>query len=93
MQKADGSIQRPYTITPSRAAALVMASWAGRPGVRGRVANAESRKETVQYLVSFCCCEQLINSLIVGGSYTTVKSQTGLLHPEVEFSSGEIFTK
>lgn len=49
MHKADWNIQWPYTITSSLPGALVTASWAGRPGVRGRVANTESRKETVQY--------------------------------------------
>lgn len=47
-------------------AVFVIAGWAGRPGVRGRVADAESRKKTVQWLVSFCCQEQVINSLGAG---------------------------
>lgn len=47
-------------------AVFVIAGWAGRPGVRGRVADAESRKNTVQWLVSFCCHEQVINSLGAG---------------------------
>lgn len=51
--------------------------------MRGRVANAESRKEMVQYLVSFCCHEQVINSLIVGGPIQLSGHKPGGFHLEV----------
>lgn len=49
-------------------------SWAGTPGVGGWAANAGSRKEKVQYLLLFCCHEQVIDSLRVRVPYSCLST-------------------
>lgn len=68
-------------------------SWARMPGVGGWAATAESRKETVQYLLLFCYHEQVIESLRGKVPYNCLSTNQVSSPTDLILQGWEIFTE